>query len=451
MALDKNYADNYIKKIKASVPPGEYSDIKKVVIAYSGGTDTSILVKILREAFGFEVVTLTLDFGQEEYKGSGLEKMKQKALSLGACKAVVKDLKADYVKDYVSKAIMANCLYEGAYVNSSAIGRYLIAEHLVKAAKEEGAQAVVHGSTGKGNDQVRFDVSINTLDPSLKIIAPVRDWGLNRDEEYIYAEAAGIPLPTKKTSPYSVDANLWGRSAECGIIEHPDCEVPQDALAWVTPAESAPDKSAVMKLTFDGGVPVKMETGMQTITGTLEVITALNTLAGIHGVGIVDHMEDRTVGLKSREFYEAPAATAILTAHKDLEKYVLTKEENLFKPMIDAKFAELAYTGLWYSPLMGAINAFVEATQEKVTGWVKLKLYKGSCQVLARDSPCALYSLKLATYDKGSTYNQKDALGFIKLWGLNTVLAAQSKKGLASAKAGAAEAAAEGRAEIAAQ
>ena len=431
-------ASDYVKKIKSSVPASEYEGIKKVVLAYSGGTDTSIILHLLQEAFGFEVITLTMDFGQEEYKKSGLAAMKQKALSTGASKAYVIDAKKEFVDGYVAKAIKSNCLYGGVYPNSTAIGRYLISEYLVKVAHEEGAQAVVHGCTGKGNDQVRFDISVKSIDPTLKVIAPVRDWGLNRDEEYEYAEAAGIKLSTKKSSPYSVDANLWGRSSECGTIEHPDMEVPADALAWVTLPENAPDKPATITLHFEAGMPTKLSTAGQTVTGSLPVIESLNALAGIHGIGIIDCMEDRTVGLKSREYYECPAAVVVLSAHKDLEKLVLTKEENAFKPIVDKQFADMSYQGLWYSPLMEALNAFIDASQKKVTGWVKLKLYKGSCAVVARSSPYALYNLSLATYDKGSTFNQKDALGFIKLWGLNTVLAAQVAKsnGLAMQSAG---------------
>jgi argininosuccinate synthase len=267
----------------------------------------------------------------------------------------------------------------------------------------------------------------------------VRDWQLNRDEEYDYAKEAGIPVSTSKKSPYSVDANLWGRSSECGVIEFPEKEVPEEVLQWITPPEKAPDAPEFVTLNFEGGIPVSMtmnseKDGKRTkkIAGTTELILELNEIAGKNGVGIIEQMEDRVIGLKSHEFYECPAATVVLKAHKDLEKMVLTKEEMKFKPIVDKLFSEMVYEGLWHSPLVKALCAFVDVTQEKVSGWVKVKLYKGSCQVVARSSPNALYNLNLATYEKTSKFNQLDSIGFIKLFGLNTVLSNQlgkAKKG----------------------
>jgi len=415
---------SFAKNHNLSLP----SSIKKVVLAYSGGLDTSFILKVLANEFGLDVVTLTLDFGQQEYSKENLDAVKKKAVAMGAKKAIVLDVKDEFVSGYVSKAIKSNCMYQGSYPNSTAIGRPLIAKHLADIAKQEGAQAIVHGCTGKGNDQVRFEVSIKAIDPSLLVIAPVRDWNISRDEEYAYAKENGIPLSTSAATPYSVDANLWGRAVECGDIDDPAKEVPQDAYSWVTPSEKAPDKATYVTVFFEKGMPVAVEHEKKTVKGSLAAIQFLNELAGANGVGGIDSMEDRMVGLKSREFYECPAAVVILSAHKDLEKCVLTREENEFKPVVDKMFAELSYKGLWYSPLMDEINAFVDSSQNKVTGWVKVKLYKGSFTVAGRGSPYLLYDTNLAVYDKTSAFDQTDAPGFIALWGLNTVLAKKIEK-----------------------
>lgn len=417
---------NAYSSLEDKIPAGEYRGVKKVVLAFSGGTDTSVILKLLTDVCKFEVVSFTADIGQQEYAG-GLSMVKKRALELGAKKAIVLDLKNEFVDGYVAKAIAANCLYQGAYPNSTAIGRYLIARHLVNAAREEGAQAIVHGCTGKGNDQVRFDLTIAALQPDLRVIAPVRDWGLSRDEEYAYAKQAGINLPKKLESPYSIDANLWGKSSEAGAIEYPEEAVPDDVLSWVTKPELAPDEPAFAKIGFEKGVPTSLESGSEKTAGVLDTIIALNKLAGINGVGIIDHVEDRVIGLKSREFYECPAATVIIAAHKDLEKLVFTKEENQFKPVIDQKFAELSYSGLWNSPLMKQLISFLEESQKRVSGWVKVKLYKGSSLVIARSSPFALYDWKTATYDKTSDFNQKDSVAFIKLFGLSTITASKKQ------------------------
>ncbi len=405
----------------------QYKGVGKVVLAYSGGLDTSIMVGLLQEVLGAEVVTLTLDFGQTEYAGSDLNLMKKKALSLGAAAHKFFDVKDEFFSGYIAKAVKANSLYQGEYPNSTALGRPLIAKYLVAVAEHEGADAVAHGSTGKGNDQVRFDLSVAALNPDLKVIAPVRDWELKRDEEIAWAAESGIPVPMG-ASKYSVDANMWGRSSECGVLEDPAAEPPEDVFQWITPPEKAPDSPLGVKLWFEKGIPSALEFDGVKITGGVNIVTTLNELAGKNGVGMIDHMEDRVVGLKSREVYECPAATVILKAHKDLEKYVFTKEENGFKPVIDKLWSECVYGGLWYHPLMKELGAFVDASQEKVSGWVSLKLYKGTAQVLARNSPHALYDMNLASYNVGSRFNQKDALGFIKLYGLNTVMAGKIAK-----------------------
>lgn len=419
---------NLAEKIKKGMDASQYEGIEKIVLAYSGGVDTSVMTKLLQEVCNADVITLTLDLGQKEYKKDDLKAMEKKAHSLGVKKHFFIDAKKEFVKNYISKAVKANSLYGGQYPNSTALGRPLIAKHLVEIARKEGAQAVAHGCTGKGNDQVRFDVSILSLKPELRIIAPVRDWDLKRDEEMEYAKEEGIPVPVSNGSPYSVDANMWGRSIECGILEKPHEEAPTDVFEWCSLPEKAPDKPEKVKLHFERGELSCVELDGNSITDKVGMVEFLNEIAGKNGVGIIDQMEDRTIGLKSREVYECPAATVVLKAHSDLEKYVHTKEENEFKPVVDKLWSECVYKGLWYSPLMNSLNAFLEESQKHVTGWVKLKLYKGSAQVVARSSPYALYDYGLATYNKGTTFNQKDSLGFIKLWSLNTVIANKVRK-----------------------
>lgn len=411
-----------VDDIKNKIDVSCYRDIDRVVLAYSGGVDTSIMIKLLQDVCDAEVIAVTLDLGQEEYSKHDKSKIKSKAESLGAEHYFI-DSKSEFVTDYVWMGVKANCMYQGAYPNSTALGRPLIAKHLVEIAKKEKAAAIAHGSTGKGNDQVRFDVSISSLAPEMKIIAPVRDWNLARDEEMEYARENGIAVPVKKACPYSIDANIWGRSIECGILEDPGHEPPEDVFEWVKVPEKAKDTATEVTLHFEKGVPVKIECNGDSVADPLAIVTTMNEVAGENGVGIIDHMEDRTIGLKSREVYECPAALPILAAHADLEKYVLTREENEFKPMVDKTWSEFVYKGLWYSPLMGSLNAFIDDSQKRVTGWVRMKLYKGSMRVTGRGSANALYDKKLATYDKHTTFDQTDAKGFIKLWGMNTVIA----------------------------
>jgi argininosuccinate synthase len=392
----------------------------KVVLAYSGGLDTSVAIKWLQEKYQAEVVTLTLDLGQEE----DLKAAEEKSLMLGSVKHYGLDVREAFVRGYVFPSIRANGLYEGKYPLSTALGRPLIASKLVEVAEKEGAQAVAHGCTGKGNDQVRLDVTVRALNPALKIIAPVREWGLTRDQEMVYAREKGVPVSPKK-SIYSTDQNLWGRSIESGVLEDPTVEPPADAFEWVVRPEDAPDRPTYLKLAFEDGLPVSLD-GVELDPMTL--IVKLNSIAGTNGVGIIDHIEDRLVGIKSREVYECPAATVILEAHRELEKLVLTRHELNFKRTVDSAWSELVYTGLWVDPLRNDLEAFVQSTQNRVTGTVTVKLYKGGLRVVGRTSPYSIYDTKLATYSSESTYNQKLAEGFIEIWGLQSRVSAMRNK-----------------------
>jgi len=395
----------------------------KVVLAFSGGLDTSVMVKWLQEKYGYDVVTLTLDLGQ----GKDLKKVEEKAWSLGVVNHYSIDAREEFINDYVVPAIKANALYMDAYPISSSLSRPLIASKLVEVAELEGAEAVAHGCSGKGNDQVRFDITIKALNPKLRIIAPVREWNMTRDKEIEYAKEHGIPIPATVDSPYSIDQNLWGRSIECGVLEYPEKEPPEEIYEWTVPPEKAPDEAEYLTIGFEEGVPISLNGEEMT---TLELVEKVKTIAGRHGVGRIDHIEDRIVGLKSREVYECPAAITILKAHFDLEKMVLTRHEKLFKRIVDHEWAYLVYAGLWMDPLKEALDAFIDKTQERVTGEVTLKLYKGNTHVIGRSSPYSLYDLNLATYDISSTFDQTAAVGFIELWGLPTVTAWSIKKKL---------------------
>jgi len=382
------------------------------LLAYSGGLDTSVLIKWLQEKYDVDVITVTLDVGQQD----DLREIEEKAKSLGAKKHFSIDAKEEFATNYVFPAIKANALYEGKYPVSTALGRPLIASKIVEIAEKEGATAVAHGCTGKGNDQVRFDVTIKAMAPNLKVMAPVREWGLARDEEMKFAKARGIQI-SRLANPYSIDQNLWGRSIECGPLENPEQEPPEEIFEWTAPPEKAPEKPEYIIIEFECGVPCAMN-GEDLDPVTL--IQTLNKIAGKHGVGRIDHMEDRLVGIKSREVYECPAAMVLLEAHKDLEKMVLTRHEVLFKQQIDAQWTFLVYTGLWMDPLREDLEAFIDKTQERVCGEVKVKLYKGGFQVVGRSSPMSLYDINLATYDIQTTFDQSYSEGFIELWGLPT-------------------------------
>jgi len=402
--------------------------LKKVVLAYSGGLDTSVAIKWLQEKYGYRVIALAVDVGE----GKDLEFTREKALQIGAEKSYVLDARQEYLRDYAFKALKANALYEGKYPLASALSRPLISKLLVDIARKEGAEAVAHGCTGKGNDQVRFDVSVGALAPDLKIIAPVREWPMSREEEIDYALERGIPIPVGKANPFSIDENLWGRSIECGVLEDPWTEPPAEAYEWTTPVAEAPAEPEYLELTFEGGVP----TGIGDVKcDPVELVSYLNKVGGKHGVGRLDHVENRLVGIKSREVYEAPAASILISAHKELENLTLAREVAHFLPVISQKYAELTYYGLWFSPLREALDAFLETTQEAVSGRVRVKLHKGSCSVVGRKSPHSLYDYALATYDQDDTYNHAAAEGFIELWGLPTRVYASAHKGPKALKA----------------
>jgi len=394
---------------------------RKIVLAYSGGLDTSVLLKWLQQKYDAEVITVTLDVGQKE----DLKKIEEKAKNLGAIKHYSIDAKDEFVKDYVFPAIKANALYEGKYPVSTALSRPLIAEKLVEVAKKEGSDAIAHGCSGKGNDQVRIEVSAKALAPEIDVIAPVREWGMTRDAEIKFAEENDIPIPVDIDKPYSVDQNLWGRSIECGILEHPDVEPPEEIYEWTISPEKAPDKPDYLNIHFENGVPTALNGEEMEPVGLIE---SLNMIAGKHGVGRIDHIEDRLVGIKSREVYECPAALVIIEAHKDLEKLVLTRHEVSFKHQVDALWSTLVYTGLWMDPLREDLDAFINATQKRVCGDVKIKLYKGAFHIVGRSSPLSLYDLNLATYNIESRFDQSSSKGFIELWGLPTRMANALKK-----------------------
>ncbi|MED3650333.1 MULTISPECIES: argininosuccinate synthase [Heyndrickxia] len=386
---------------------------EKIVLAYSGGLDTSVSIKWLQEKYGYDVIALGIDVGE----GKDLEAIRQKALNVGAIKAVMIDGKELLANDYILPSLKANTLYEGKYPLSSALSRPLISKLLVDVAEQEGAVAVAHGCTGKGNDQVRFEVSIQALNPTLKVVAPVREWGMTRDEEIAYAEQHGIPIPIDLDNPFSIDANIWGRACEAGVLENPWNEAPEEAFDWTNPIEKTPNEAEYIEIDFEKGVPVALNDQPMNL---VDLIETLNELAGKHGIGRIDHIENRLVGIKSREVYENPAALLLINAHKELEFLTLPREVTQFKSTVEQQLAKIIYEGLWYSPLKPAIDAFIEETQKTVTGKVRVKLFKGTHVVIGRQSPYSLYNEELATYSKGDAFDHNAAVGFIKLWGLPT-------------------------------
>ncbi len=398
---------------------GKEGEVKKVVLLYSGGLDTSVMLKWLQNSYNVEVIALTLDLGQQ---GDDLEAIKAKALKLGAKKAIVLDLKDEFADEYLSKLIKANGSYQGDY-HISTVSRFLMAKAAIGVAEEEGADAIAHGCTGKGNDQVRIEATAIALKPGIKIIAPVREWSMGRDEEMEYAKKNGIPVPASKDFPYSVDDNMWGMTWEGGEIED-IAQVPQFAkfLTTYTSPENAPGKPEMLYLGFEKGLPVSIN-GKKLKLSLL--IAELNKLAGKHGIGIVTHIEDRIMGLKVRGVYEMPAAHTIIEAHKALEKFVSTKNELEVKSMLDTKWSYLCYGALWLEPLMAAINAFNDQVNEKTTGKVTLKLFKGKVEVVAIESKFGLFDSRLATFMKDYSFNQNASAGFIELYSLQMKLAAQ--------------------------
>jgi argininosuccinate synthase len=390
------------------------------VLAYSGGLDTSVMIKWLQEKYNAKVITVTVNVGQPE----NLAEAEEKANKLGVLKHYSIDAKDEFAKDYVFPAITANALYEGKYPISTTLSRPLIVKKMVEIAEKEGATALAHGCTGKGNDQVRFDIAIGALAPDLKIIAPVREWSMTRAEEIEYAKKHGIPVSTA-AKKYSIDQSIWGRSIECGILEDASQEPPEDAYEWTTSPEKAPNTPEYVTITFEAGAPVALN---GEALAPLALIENLNKTAGKHGVGRIDHIEDRMVGIKSREIYECPAATVLIEAHKDLEKMVLTRHEVLFKQQIDAQWTFLAYAGLWLDPLKEDLDAFIAKSQENVEGEVRVKLYKGNAQIVGRSSPMSLYDQNLVNYNIKTGFNQAYSKGFIELWGLQTRMSSVLKR-----------------------
>ncbi|MFC0232777.1 argininosuccinate synthase [Vagococcus entomophilus] len=385
---------------------------EKVVLAYSGGLDTSVAIQWLKES-GYEVIACCLDVGE----GKNLEFVKEKALQVGATESYTIDAKEEFAQDFALISLQAHTFYEGKYPLVSALSRPLISKKLVEVAHKVGATTIAHGCTGKGNDQVRFEVAIAALAPELKVIAPVREWKWSREEEINYAKEKNIPVPIDLDNPYSIDQNLWGRANECGILENPWATPPEGAYDLTVSLEEAPEKADIIEITFEQGVPTAID-GENMALATL--ILHLNKLAGKHGIGRIDHVENRLVGIKSREVYECPAAITLLTAHKELEDLTFVRELAHFKPMIEHQLSQVIYDGLWFNPLTDALIAFLKSTQQYVNGVVRVKLFKGHAIVEGRKSDNSLYNENLATYTSADTFDQDAAIGFIKLWGLPT-------------------------------
>lgn len=390
---------------------------EKVVLAYSGGLDTSVEIAWLKNK-GYDVIACCIDVGE----GKDLEEVKQKGLAVGAVESIVIDAKKEFAEEYCLPALQGHAYYENKYPLVSALSRPLIVKHLVEVAEKYGATAIAHGCTGKGNDQVRFEVGIHALAPEMKIEDPIREVHWSREEEIDYAKENGIPVPITKKSPYSIDENLWGRANECGILENPWNSAPKDAYARTNALEDTPNEADVITLTFENGVPVKLnDEALQ-----LDVlIQKLDKLSGKHGIGRIDHVENRLVGIKSREVYECPAATVLMAAHKDIEDITLEKSLAHFKIYIEDKLADVIYNGLWFSPLMNSLLAFIKESQKDVNGTVRVKLFKGNVICEGRKSANSLYDEKLATYTSADEFDQEAAAGFIKLYGLPTQVYAQ--------------------------
>jgi argininosuccinate synthase len=386
--------------------------LERVILAYSGGLDTSVMVPWIREKYNLDVVAFTADLGQ----GEDIERIRQKALKTGAVDAIAVDARNLFVDLFVWPALMAGAIYEGKYPLATALGRPLIAKLMVDAARDHRARAVAHGCTGKGNDQVRFDVTFQTLAPDLQIIAPVREWRMSRDEEIRYAAEHDIPVEATKESPYSVDLNLWGRSCEAGVLEDPWDEPPEEAYAWTVNPAKAPNEPEYVEIEFEQGRPVGLDG--RRLDG-VPLIEKLNQIGGKHGVGRIDHVENRLVGIKSRELYEAPAGTILHDAHRELETLVLSKQAQRFKTLVAQEYADLIYNGLWFSAFHQDLFQFVASNQRFVSGFVRVKLFKGNATVVGRRSEHSLYSKKLATYESGDQFDHEAARGFIRLWGLS--------------------------------
>jgi argininosuccinate synthase len=411
-----------IPSVRTASYEADPEQVHKVLLLYSGGLDTSVMLRWIQEEYGAEVVCLTVNLGQP---GEDYDVVREKALRLGATECLVVDAREEFARDYLARAIRANAIYGSGYPLFTALGRPLIAALAVEHARAHGCDTVAHGCTGKGNDQVRIEATIATLAPELKVIAPVRTWRMGREEELEYARRHGIPIKassgTEDGAPYSIDDNLWGRSSEGRWIEDLAHAPEQDVFQLVTPPERAPDEPRLVELEFAAGIPVAID---GTRLDLVELIEHVAAIGAEHGVGIVDHIEDRIVGLKVRDIYEAPAATIILTAHRELERLVCTIHQNQFKPELDRQWAYLVYAGLWWEPLREDLDAYMERVNERVTGAVTLKLYKGSAGVVARSSPNAVYDAALAGFgESGGLFSQSASPGFIELWSLQSRMA----------------------------
>ncbi len=392
--------------------------MKRIVLAYSGGLDTSIAVRWLADKYDAEVVAVTMDLGQ----GKELNDVRERAMAVGAVRAHVVDVREIFAQEYILPALQAGAVYEDKYPLATALGRPLIAKKLVEIAEIEDAEMIAHGCTGKGNDQVRIDVSARALNPAIEVVAPAREWGMNRPDEIEYAHAHSIPVTASVDNPYSTDTNLWGRSIECGVLEDPWTEPPEDIYALTKSPTETPDEPAYIEIEFEVGVPTKVNGVAMPLT---ELIKSLETIAGAHGVGRIDMVENRLVGIKSREIYEAPAATVLHMAHLELEAMVIPRDLERLKHDLGRTYADLVYNGLWFTATREAIDAFVGKVQERVSGTTRVKLFRGDCRVVGRRSPYALYDTSLATYDEGDKFDHAAAEGFIKIWGLPVELAAQ--------------------------
>ena len=396
---------------------------EKCVLAYSGGLDTSALIPYMGEKFGYEIIAALVDVGRMQ----DLEALRQRALKAGAIESVVIDAKDEFVRDFAFAALKANALYEEKYPLHSALSRPLISKKMVELAHEHGAKYVAHGCTAKGNDQVRMDVSIRCLDPSITVLGPARDWNMTRPELLDYVTARGIDIPLTKKNPYSIDENLCGRAIECGELEDPWQAAPEDAYVFTVNPAKAPDQGVEMIIGFEGGIPVTVDGKALDPVALVELV---DKVGSAHGFGRVDMVENRLVGIKSRETYEVAGSLALIKAHREIEDLALTRELQHFKRMIDQRLTELIYDGLWFSPLADAIRAFIDESQKFVTGEVRLQYYKGSCNVVGRRSPNSLYVSQLATYGCGDTFSHQSAKGFIELWGLPVEVWARKRQGL---------------------
>ena len=382
----------------------------KIVLAYSGGLDTTVAVPWLQEKYDADIVTLTIDLGMVE-----LEPIRQRALSIGAVEAMTVDGRDTLVNEFLFPSLQAGTIYEGQYPLATALGRPLIARYLVEAAKQHDAYAIAHGCTGKGNDQVRLEVGIAALGPEIDVIAPIRDWGMSRDDEIEYGQARNLPINATR-SRFSTDENLWGRSVEAGELEDPWLEPPEDAYAWTNPVTGTPDEPAYVEIHFEQGIPTAVDG--ENMNG-VDIVNHLNTLSGTHGVGRIDHVENRLVGIKSREIYECPASTLLHAAHTSLEAMTLTKDQARMKGRISQEYSDVIYNGLWFTAHRVDLNAYIQSTQRFVTGDVRVRLHKGTCVVVGRQAPKALYNYGLATYDRADEFDHGSAEGFIKIYGLS--------------------------------